>query len=159
MIRSSSSKLLAFHPEINRTTRRRLKSAARAVENPVFEKQQVGEEELQLSEGENSVVAMADQRRMMVEYARPTLDSTGSCIVRPTIEANNFEVKASTMNMIHNQCQFNGLPDKDPHAHIQMFIDICVTVKQNGEFDEALKLQLFPFTLRGKAKQWFSSMD
>ena len=129
MTRSSSSKLLAFDPEIDRTSRRRLKSAERAVENPVVEKQQVGEEELQLSEGENSVAAMADQRRTMVEYARPTLDSTGSCIVRPTIQANNFEVKASTMNMIHNQCQFDGLADEDPHAHIQMFLDICETIK------------------------------
>ena len=68
----------------------------------------------------------------MVEYTRPTLESTGSCIVRPAIEANNFDVKASMMNMIYNQCQFDGLLEEDPNGHIEMFLDICATVKQQA---------------------------
>ena len=88
----------------------------------------------------------------MAEYITPTLNGTGSCIMRPTIEANNFDVKASTMNMIYDQCQFDGLPEEDPNAHIEMFLNICATVKQNGVTDEALRLRIFPFTLRGKAR-------
>ena len=71
----------------------------------------------------------------MAEYTWPTLNDASSCIVQLVIEANNFDVKASTMNMIYNQCQFDGLPN------------------------EALQLRIFPFTLRGKARQWYSSLD
>ena len=110
----------------------------------------VAKEESSVNSGDLGAKPMADERKTMVEYAKPTLGSTGSCTVKPTIQANNFEVKASTMNMIHNQCQFDRLLDEDPHAHIQMFLDICAFVKQNGVTDEALQLRLFPFTLGEK---------
>ena len=95
---------------------------------------------------EQKTERMADERKTMVEYAQPTLGRTGSCIVQPAIQANNFEIKASTMNMVQHQCQFDGLTDEDPHAHIQMFLDICEIVKQNGVSDEAL-IASFPFHL------------
>ena len=108
---SSSSDLLKFDPKIDRTFHRKLKSSAQAViKSLTFKEQSVSEDDnicVENSEELESRVAkatMGDQRRTMVEYTRPTLDSTGSCIVRPAIEANNFEVKASTMNMIYNQC-------------------------------------------------------
>ena len=159
MTRGSSSKLLDFDPEVDSTYRRRLKSAQDIVRSLNFEEQSPSEGEKSVNSKEIETDTMAAQRKTMVEYARPTLDSTGSCVVKPAIEANNFETKAFTMHMIHNQCQFDGLPDEDPHAHIQMFLDICATVKQNGVSEEALKLRLFPFTLRGRARQWFNSLD
>ena len=125
-----------------------LVSEEERVENP----DAVENEELEIEESikENN---MAEDHRTMVDYAQLTLNNTGSCIVRQAIEANNFEFKASTMTMIYNRCQFEGLLDEDPHAHIQMFLDICATVKQNGVSDDAFKLQLFPFTLGRKARE------
>ena len=148
---STSSGLAELDPEIARTYHRSLRSARRLqfVEIEEEREENLSDE----SEAEvNTVEVMADQRRTMSDYARPTLDSTGSCIVQPAIDANNFEVKASTMNMIYNRCQFDGMPHEDPHAHIKMFLDICNTVKQNGVSDDAFKLRLFPFTLNGKAR-------
>ena len=91
----------------------------------------VGANELKVEEivEENNMV---DQRRTIAEYTRATLNGASSCIVQPAIEANNFDVKASTMNMIYNQCQFDGLPEEDPNAHIEIFLDICAKIKQNG---------------------------
>ena len=160
---SLSSGLADLDPEIDRTYHRRLRSARR-VEIAEIEEERVGSLEDNLSEEfeaevNTQEVIMADQRRIMSDYARPTLDSTGSCIVQPAIDANNFEVKASTMNMIYNRCQFDGMPHEDPHAHIKMFLDICNTVKQNGVSDDAFKLCLFPFTLNGKARDWLNALD
>ena len=160
---SSSSKVVELDPEIDRTYRRRLRSLKSVATIESAEKQFVGEkEQVDLPEfvGDDELKVeevveediMADQRRTMAEYTRPNLTGASSCIVQPAIEANNFDVKASTMNMIYNQCQFDGLPDEDPNAHIEMFLDICNTVKQNGVSDEALRLRIFPFTLRGKAR-------
>ena len=115
MTRSSSSRLLDLDPKIDWTYRRKLKSAQEIVRNLDFEEHSLTESENQSSSVEDKSVTsenidtniMADnqdQCKTMVEYARPTLSSTGSSVVKPVIEANNFEIKASTMNMIHNQC-------------------------------------------------------
>ena len=111
MTRSSSSRLLDLDPEIERTFRWRLKSAEDIVRNLNFDEQFDSKEatievkeESSVNRGDLGIEIMAEERKTMVEYARPTLESTGSCIVYPAIAANNFEVKASTMNMIHNQC-------------------------------------------------------
>ena len=98
MARSSSSRLLDFDPEIDRTCLRKLKSAQEVVRSLNFDEHSPIESGI----SRTAVNKMADnQRKMMVEYARPTLDGTGSSVVKPVIEANNFEVKASTMNMIY----------------------------------------------------------
>ena len=105
------------------------------IKSLAFEEQSVSEDDsscVENSEDFESRTAkatMGDQHRTMVEYTQPTLNSTSSCIVQPAIEANNFEVKASTMNIIYNQYQFDGFLDEDLNAHIKMFHDICATVK------------------------------
>ena len=42
--------------------------------------------------------------------------------------------------------------------HIRNFIEICDTFKFNGVSEDAVKLRLFPFSLRDKAKGWLHSL-
>ena len=42
--------------------------------------------------------------------------------------------------------------------HINIFLEICDLFKQNGVSDDAIKLRLFPFSLRNKARVWLNSM-
>ena len=60
--------------------------------------------------------------------------------------------------MIQNSAQFSGLPSEDPNVHINIFLEICDLFKQNGVSDDAIKLRLFPFSLRDMAKVWLNSM-
>ncbi|XP_031106076.1 uncharacterized protein LOC116010697 [Ipomoea triloba] len=46
---------------------------------------------------------------------------------------------------------------EDPNAHITKFLRICSTFKMNGVPNEAIKLRLFPFSLRDKADSWLIS--
>jgi hypothetical protein len=50
---------------------------------------------------------------------------------------------------------FCGLPSEDANAHLQQFLELCDTIVIKDVAPEAIKLHLFPFSLVGKAKQWF----
>ncbi|CAN6465875.1 unnamed protein product [Victoria cruziana] len=73
----------------------------------------------------------------------------------PQTAANHYEIKASTINMLPS---FHGLENEDPYRHLDEFLDICATVRISHIEDDALRLQLFPFSLKEKAKHWFKSL-
>ena len=83
-----------------------------------------------------------------MEYAQPSIDGTASCIWKPAVQANNFELKPSYVNMIQNLVQFHGLPSEDPNLHIAYFLDICDMFRVNDVPNDAIRLRLFPFFKR-----------
>ena len=58
--------------------------------------------------------------------------------------------------MVHASL-FCGKAHEDANVHLQHFLDICSIFTIKGVSQEALRLCLFPFSLIGKAKQWFYS--
>ena len=66
----------------------------------------------------------------------------------------NFELKSSLINMVEAS-PFCGKPNEDANAHLQNFLELCKTVTIRGVTADAIRLCLFPFSLLGKAKQWF----
>jgi hypothetical protein len=66
----------------------------------------------------------------------------------------NFELKPVLINMVQENLFF-GKPNEDANAHIQHFLEVCRTFTIRGVTDDAIRLRLFPFSLLGKAKQWF----
>ena len=75
----------------------------------------------------------------------------------PAITNNNFEIKPSIIQMVQNN-QFAGLQGEDPYAHILTFLNVCATFKINGVMDDAIRLRLFPFSVRDKAQLWLTSL-
>jgi hypothetical protein len=51
--------------------------------------------------------------------------------------------------------QFCGLPSEDANAHLQHFLELCHTIVIKDVAPASIRLHLFPFSLAGKAKQWF----
>ncbi|CAL9011906.1 unnamed protein product [Prunus brigantina] len=98
---------------------------------------------------------MAEAQRQVREFATPTAGLTSICC--PTIDANNFEIKPAILSMIQHNSVFCGLPHKDPNTHISNFLEICDTFKINGPSSDAIRLRLFPFSLKEKAKSWLTS--
>ncbi|RVW74816.1 hypothetical protein CK203_053816 [Vitis vinifera] len=47
---------------------------------------------------------------------------------------------------------------ENPYAHIQEFEEVCNTFREGGASIDLMRLKLFPFTLKDKAKIWLNSL-
>ncbi|XP_022004199.1 uncharacterized protein LOC110901708 [Helianthus annuus] len=61
------------------------------------------------------------------------------------------------MTAITNSCQFHGRDDEDAPAHINRITRLCNTFSIEGVNLDARYLQVFPFSLAGRAAVWFDS--
>ena len=98
-----------------------------------------------------------EQQRAIRDYFKPPTQEHYSGIRRQTINANNFELKPSLISMVQ-QNQFGGLSNEDPNTHLSMFLEAADTVKINGVTEGTIRLKLFPFSLRDRARQWLMSL-
>ena len=96
-----------------------------------------------------------DPFMLLEEFALPPT-VVQMAILRPPIQANNFELKSVTLQMLQN-ILFHGLPNENPNMPLTNFIKVCDTVKYNGVTEEALRLRLFPLSLGDRAKHWLTS--
>ena len=98
-------------------------------------------------------MAARDENRPLKDYAAPNARGLRSGIARPTIEAGHFTIPPALLSMIR-QNQFGGLPSKDPNDHVDMFLELCETLRIEGASVDAIRLRLFPLSLRDRAKTW-----
>ena len=105
MIKSSTSKLESFDPEIERTFRR-LRDLVESKASPQKQRQEMEESPAHRAAigagvGIRAKVEQPAPRSLM-DYAQPSLTGTASYIRRPSVHANNFEPKPSYVQMIQN---------------------------------------------------------
>ena len=96
-----------------------------------------------------------DPFMLLEEFALPPI-VVQTAIRRPPIQANNFELKLVTLQMLQN-ILFHGLPNENPNMHLTNFLEVCDTIKYNRVTEEALRLCLFPLSLGDRAKHWLTS--
>nr|GEX68387.1 reverse transcriptase domain-containing protein [Tanacetum cinerariifolium] len=72
-------------------------------------------------------------------------------IVVPQINANNFELKQTLINLVQSN-QFTGR--QDPHNHLRFFNKVTSTFRHPEIPNTTIKLLLFPFSLEGEARIW-----
>jgi hypothetical protein len=71
------------------------------------------------------------------------------------LEATKYETKSKIIEMVAAN-PFKGMVTENPYRHIRNFTTICNTVRQEGVPDEWFKWNLFPYSLAGNAKTWYS---
>nr|GEV86293.1 reverse transcriptase domain-containing protein [Tanacetum cinerariifolium] len=62
------------------------------------------------------------------------------------------------IQQLQNSCQFHRLPSDDANRHIDKFLEITQSMKQNGVSDDALRLSLFPYSLTHRATAWYDRL-
>jgi hypothetical protein len=78
-------------------------------------------------------------------------------IAPPTPTANFYEIKPALINLVMKE-QFFGASTEDAAAHLNNFVELCEKQKYENIDVDIIKLKLFPFSLRGKAKDWLLSL-
>ena len=53
---------------------------------------------------------------------------------------------------------FHAMASKNTYLHIREFEEVCNTFKEETATMDLMRLKLFPFTLKDKAKFWLNSM-
>ncbi|XP_063948053.1 uncharacterized protein LOC135152152 [Daucus carota subsp. sativus] len=87
------------------------------------------------------------------EYGMPDTTGVMSSILRPAVTATHFELKPQFIQFISND-SFAGLASENPVDHLESFLQKCDMIKLTNVPDDAIKLRLFPFSLRDAAKDW-----
>lgn len=103
---------------------------------------------------EDQAAGLNSNERRLRDYILPSLTRVHPSIRAPGVDANNFELKPSLIQMVQSNDQFRGTRDEDPTMHLMNFMELYGILKINGVYEEAIKLRLFPFSLRVKAKHW-----
>nr|GEW79609.1 reverse transcriptase domain-containing protein [Tanacetum cinerariifolium] len=89
----------------------------------------------------------APDLQTMEELCQPTLNGRGGPIAPVAIQANDYGLKHHMIQQVQNSCQFHGLPSDDANKHLNKFLHITHSMKQNEVTDDALRLYLFPYSL------------
>jgi len=86
------------------------------------------------------------------DFSSTTTPQFFTSIARPEVQAANISYPHFLIQLIQGNL-FHGLPNEDPYAHLATYIDICNTVKITEVPEDAIRLNLFCFSLAGEAKR------
>nr|GEX56400.1 hypothetical protein [Tanacetum cinerariifolium] len=89
--------------------------------------------------------------RTMAQMLQAPIEGYEDAIVVPQINANNFELKQTLINLVQSD-QFTGR--QDPHNHLRFFNKVTSTFRHPEVPNTTIKLLLFPFLLEGEARIW-----
>ncbi|KAK8572785.1 hypothetical protein V6N13_048356 [Hibiscus sabdariffa] len=107
---------------------------------------------------ENRNAAAVVRPRAIRDHLTPILDDLNPGIVAPEIQAVYFELKPVMFNMLNSIGQFGGSPHEDARQQIRAFLEVCDSFRQQGVHEDVLKLKLFPYSLRDRARDWLSGV-
>nr|GEW23412.1 reverse transcriptase domain-containing protein [Tanacetum cinerariifolium] len=82
---------------------------------------------------------------------RAPIEGYEDAIVVPPINANNFELKQTLINLVQSN-QFTGR--QDPHNHLHFFNKVTSTFRHPEVPNTTVKLFLFHISLEGEARIW-----
>ena len=95
--------------------------------------------------------------RNIGSFATPSNKFMHELIAQPDVAAAEYEIKPNLVSMVQ-QDQFGGSASKDVGMHLYNFTELCNMTRIKFYDQDALKLCLFPFSLRGKAKEWLLAL-
>ena len=100
---------------------------------------------------------MAQYNTKLCDFSNTNNNDFISTPIAPTTNVESCEINAALLNLVMKD-QFFGLANVDSTSHLNNLIDLCDMQKKKDVDNDIVKLKLFPFLLRDRAKTWFSSL-
>jgi hypothetical protein len=92
--------------------------------------------------------------RTLKEHMNLTRTSALSCIVFSP-DASHFNFKSGIIQLLPS---FHGLDLENPYLHLREFEEVCNTYNDLNCSINTIRLKLFPFSLKDKAKTWLQNL-
>ena len=90
-------------------------------------------------------------------FPKPIIIDFISTPIAPDANAESCEINTALLNLVMKD-QFSGLPNEDAASHLSDFVNLCDMQKEKDADNDIVKLKLFPFSLRDRAKTCFLSL-
>ena len=99
---------------------------------------------------------MAQDNTKLCDFTNTKNNDFISTPIAPLTNAESCEINTALLNLVMKD-PFSGLPSEDAATHLNSLVDLCDMQKKKDVDNDIAKLKLFPFSLRDRAKAWFSS--
>src|SRR3989337_1585718 len=100
---------------------------------------------------------MTQENTKLCDFSNTNNNDFISTPIAPATNTESCEINAALLNLVMKD-QFSGLPSEDAASHLNNFTELCDMQKKKDMDNDIVKLKLFPFSLRDRAKTWFSSL-
>ena len=94
---------------------------------------------------------MAQDITKLCDFTNTNNNDFISTLFSPLTDAESCAINAALLNLVMKD-QFSGLPSEDAATHLKNFVDLCDMQKEKDVDNDIVKLKLFPFPLRDRAK-------
>ncbi|KAK4284214.1 hypothetical protein QN277_001075 [Acacia crassicarpa] len=167
MCNSPTANLEPYHPEIEcayKQRRRRQKQRSQSFDSasmadiPINHEQDQRERIVINRDNQVPPPPNPDANKAIMEFGIPDLNKLNSAITLPTFNAGHFEIKGVMIQMLNAAGQFGGFPSEDSHLHLKTFMEVCDSFVIPGIPPDIVKIKLFPFSLRDKARTWLNNL-
>ena len=97
---------------------------------------------------------MAQDNTKLCDFTNTNNNDFISTPIDPLTDVKSCEINAALLNLVMKD-PFSGLPSEDASTHLNSFVDLCDMQKKKDVDNDIVKLKLFLFSLRDRAKVWF----
>ena len=102
----------------------------------------------------NGGMEHAHGQRTLREMLLPGRNASPSCIIYPP-DATNFHFRNGMIQLLPI---FRGMESERAYLHVRDFEEVCATFNDQNCQEDTIKLKLFSFSLKDKAKVWFNAL-
>ena len=100
---------------------------------------------------------MAQDNTKLCDFTNTNNNDFLSTSIAPLTDTESCETNTALLNLVLKD-QFVGLSSADGATHLNSFVDLCDMQNKKDVDNDIVKLKLFPFSLRDRAKALLSSL-